>query len=372
MKLLVNTIFCFLLCSALQAQSILKPGYEAKEYQEMLEIFTQHYRNADSAGKTDLFGNIPSPSRYSIKYRSPELGLKNCWDLWRRKDAPVAVISIRGTVPDPQSSLQNFYAAMVAASGSLQLNDSTSFPYTLARDKAARVHTGWLLGLAHLVPSITEQIKSNYKDGVKEFIITGHSQGAAISYLLRSYLHYQIQDKKLPNDIIFKTYCSAAPKPGNAYYAYDYENITRNGWGLSVVSSLDWVPETPFSIQTFTDISPNNPFSKMKGTLKKQPLYIRWFLSAKVNSIERRTRNAQKSFEHNLGHPLYKQIRKILPQFKEPEYASGNNYQRAGEPITLIPDERYVAKVPDDPNNLFLHHLQSSYYLLSVLENTPR
>jgi hypothetical protein len=74
------------------------------------------------------------------------------------------------------------------------------------------VHVGWLLALAYLAPTITQKIDEYSKQGIKDFIIMGHSQGAAISFLTTSYLYYLQKDGKIPADIRFKTYCSAAPK----------------------------------------------------------------------------------------------------------------------------------------------------------------
>ncbi|HPN72156.1 MAG TPA: hypothetical protein PLZ32_21680, partial [Saprospiraceae bacterium] len=74
------------------------------------------------------------------------------------------------------------------------------------------------------------KIDSLYKTGTKEFLIMGHSQGGAIAYLMTSYLYNLQQLGQLPIDIKFKTYCSAAPKPGNLYYAYEYEAMTQGGW----------------------------------------------------------------------------------------------------------------------------------------------
>lgn len=366
MKYCAGILLCVFFSVALQAQTILKPGFNVPEYQEMLQIFTQHYASVpDTIQKPAFTSSLPVPQTYALAYRSPQLGLKNCWDLWLRKSSRVGVISIRGTVPDGESWMQNFYAAMVPASGFLQLNDSAKFEYTLAKNPRAAVHVGWLLGMAYLAPDIVKQILTNYNKGIKEYIIIGHSQGAAIGFLLRSYLHYQTQKGVLPADIIFKTYCSAAPKPGNAYYAYDFENITHSGWGLSVVSALDWVPETPFSVQTLSDFPAVNPFSNIKGILKKRPFYIRWALKRKYNQLDRGTRKAQQNFEKNLGSLLYKQIKKSLPQLKEPGYSNSNNYQRAGQPIIFIPDERYLKKFPEKPNEIFQHHLQDNYYFLS-------
>jgi len=250
------------LWSTLSSQD-LQPGFDGKEYTDMLAINFQRF---DSMMVNPA---IPVSSDYHTVYRSPELGLKNRWNMWYRNDNKLAVISLRGTVAELPSWLENYYAAMVPATGSLQLNDSTVFNYQLAADEKAHVHVGWLTGLAHLAPSITEQIKLAYQRGIHEFIIIGHSQGGALATLTRSYLFYLSQKGTLPTDIRFKTYCSAAPKTGNLYYAYDFDFITRNGWAFTVVNAADWVPETLFSVQTLTDFNPVNPFTNVAGVIKK-------------------------------------------------------------------------------------------------------
>ncbi len=78
------------------------------------------------------------------------------------------------------------------------------------------------------------------------------------------------KENKIPNDIRFKTYCSAGPKPGNLYFAYDYENITAGGWAYNVVNSADWVPDVPFTVQTVDDFTAVNPFTNAKTMIKKQ------------------------------------------------------------------------------------------------------
>ncbi len=101
---------------------------------------------------------------------------------------------------------------------------------------------------ATMAPEMTAKIREyNSQYHTKQVIITGHSQGGAIAFLTRSYLHYEQEAGRLPKELIFKSYNGAAPKPGNLYYGYDYDYITRNGWAFTVVNALDWVPETPFS-----------------------------------------------------------------------------------------------------------------------------
>ncbi|MCH5596778.1 hypothetical protein MKP09_01985 [Niabella ginsengisoli] len=56
------------------------------------------------------------------------------------------------------------------------------------------------------------------------------------------------------------------------YYAYDYENITRDGWGFTIVNRKDWVPESPYTIQRIQDMNEPNPLIKTKQLLKKKNL----------------------------------------------------------------------------------------------------
>ena len=113
--------------------------------------------------------------------------------------------------------------------------------------------------------------------GKKEFFITGHSQGGALAYLLTAHLLIMQENGIIPSDVRFKTYCSAAPKPGNLYFAYYYEKMTQQGWAYNTVNALDWVPESPFSIQTVNDFNAINPFRDAKKAMKKL-LFIVVFL----------------------------------------------------------------------------------------------
>lgn len=339
-----------------RAQTFLQPGFNGNEYREMLEIFSRQF---------DSIPTIPAPVQYHRMYRSAEVGLKNRWELWYRNDNKAAVISIRGTVADLASWLENFYAAMVPANGNLKLNDSTYFPYQLARDSGAMVHVGWLVGMASLAPSVVRKVNDSYQKGIKEFIIFGHSQGGAIAYLLRSYLQSQQACGVLPKDIIWKTYCSAAPKPGNLFYAYDFDFLTRNGWAFNISNTSDWVPQTPYSVQTMRDFSKVNPFVDVSSILGHLPLFPRLYLKSKFNKMDKATTKAQKRFEKYLGKMVAKQVKKTMPQLEEPDYAPGNNYQRAAIPIVFEPDSEYHQKFPDQPDNVFVHHMLEPYYYLS-------
>lgn len=333
----------------------LQAGFDAQEYLDMLAINFQRFDSAVA------HPNPVPPANYHVVYRSPELGMMNRWNCWYRNDNKLAVISLRGTVNGFPSWLENYYGAMVAASGELQINDSTVFRYTLSADEKAHVHVGWLTGLAHLAPSIVDQVKKAYAAGIRSVIIVGHSQGGALATLTTSYLHYLSASGELPADIQFKSYCSAAPKVGNLFFAYDFDYITRGGWAYTVVNAADWVPETLFSVQTVSDFNPQNPFIHLDDVLKSQHFLARLVIRHKYNRLKNGVGKAQKRFEKNLGGLVYTYVKKVLPQLREPEYVHDNNYQRAGVPIVLQPDAAYYKKFPATGPGLFDHHLFAAY-----------
>jgi hypothetical protein len=340
----------------------LKPGFDKNEYKELMLI------SARTTAETTYYKDFPEPSNFKMIYQSQPIGLDNLWDLWTN-DKNVAVISIRGTTEKPESWLANFYAAMVPAKGELKLNDKEVFPYQLATNPKAAVHVGWLLSMAYLSKEIVPKINEQYQNGTKEFLIMGHSQGGAISFLLTSYLYNLQQLNQLPKDIRFKTYCSAGPKPGNLYYAYEYEAMTQGGWAYNVVNSADWVPEMPISIQTLKDFNNVNPFTNANVLIKKQKFPNNLVLKHVYNKLDKPTKQAQKNYEKYLGSLTSKIIKQNIKDFTPPLYYSSNHYVRTGATIVLLPNDEYFKQFPDDPTKLFPHHFHAQYLLL--LEQLP-
>jgi len=359
---LVLVPLLLLLCSFESSAQSLKPGFDPNEYTDLLKLAELQYFNKDSS--------IPY---YNIQYRSPEMGLKNKWDLWLRDDS-VAVISIRGTVQDAASWLENFYSVMVAAKGSIQVSDSTIFNYQLAENTKATVHAGWTIGLAFLGPDIVEKIKQiNAEKQITEFIIFGHSQGGALATLTTSYLYYLQKKGELPAGLSFKSYCSASPKTGNLYFAYDFDYITRGMKAFTIVNTDDWVPETPFSVQTLQDLNSINPFNNITTIFAKQKMLIRWYLKGAYNKMDKGSRKARDRYEKYLGKKLYPLIKKSLPQLKEPVYAGTMNYARAGVPIVLQTDSAYHERFVGTKENIWINHGLSPYTWLvkNIYQTNP-
>jgi hypothetical protein len=326
----------------------LRPGFDAREYVRLLEISN---RQMDTPWKMND-RMLPEPEGCRLVYRSPVTGLDNRWDLWLEGDS-VGIISIRGSIGREESWLENFYCAMVPATGILQLNDSTTFHYQLAEDYKAAVHVGWLIGMASLAPTVVEKVREYRAKGVRSFIIMGHSQGGSIAFLLRSYLYY------LDKSLVVKTYCSAASKPGNQYYAYDFDYITRGGWGLTVVNTRDWVPETPFGIQTLRDMNDINPFAK-------ESFFSKIYLGSDYNELDEATTGAAATYRRDLGEKVFQKVRKFLPQLVQPQYHPSMNYIPAGTTVVLPPYPGYDKAFVGSTMAVMVHHGLRAYYELVV------
>ena len=355
----LSVIFVLSFFNIVCAQSLLKPGFDKEEYFELLKVSASQ---GDSVLKDDRI----APKKFKMVYRSPEMGFANRWDLWVSDDT-LACISIRGTTNDPVSWLDNFYAAMVPAKDTLRISNDFVFDYNLSDHPDAAVHTGWLISTAFLSRDILPKIDSLYKAGYKDFYIMGHSQGGVIATLLTAYVLKLKEAEKIPRDITIKSYCSAAPKAGNLFFAYDYENMTKGGWSLTVINATDWVPQTPFSIQAVTDFNKLNPFTDVKGSLRIQPLFKRIVLNHAYSKMDNATQDANDTFRKYLGTSLEALVKKTLPEFVSPVYANTSDYVRTGQQIVLYPDSAYFEMFPQVDSSIWINHSFKAYVYLTKI-----
>ncbi|PWL31574.1 MAG: lipase [Fluviicola sp. XM-24bin1] len=334
----------------------LNPGFDSLEYFELLKISAQQ---GDSLYNPDL----PFPKKHNRLYRSPVMGLDNRWELWLSEDS-IGVISIRGTTTNQISWVENFFCAMVPATGEVKLSDDFTFKYQLAEDKDAAVHIGWLTAVGFLGRDMLPKIDSLRSEGIKDFLIIGHSQGGSVAILLAAYLEHLQRNGDLSSSLKFKTYSSAGPKPGNLYFAYDFEAFTQNGWAFNVVNTADWVPEGPFSIQTTEDYNASNPFKLVDRGLKQLPFKQRVVLSTIYKNLENPPKKANKRYQKYLGNMIGNNIQKALPGFEMPELYNSNNYVRTGSQVILRPNDEYYKKFPETADEIWNHHMFEAYFYL--------
>lgn len=356
-------LFIFICSQNIFAQ-VLKPSFDKSEYIETLKI---NYKAHIPINEWDENKTLSSPENFNFVYRSPVVAFDNIWDLWIHRKEKVAVIAVQGSIQTEASFLANLYAAMIPAKGEFQLDDQFLFKYKLAENPRAAVQVGWFVAMAYMSRTIEAKIDSCYKAGIKDFILTGHSQGGGITFLLNAYLENLKLSKKLPEDIRFKTYCSAGPKPGNLFFAYDYEHITEGGWAYNVVNTADWVPDVPFSVQTVNDFTAVNPFQGAKAMIKKQKFPANIALKYAYNQLSKPSLKAQKNYEKYLGKMVSKAVKKQIPNFNTPEYVQSNYYVRTGNTIVLYADKEYFKLFNNDSNNpnIWQHHLPKQYLFLA-------
>ncbi len=332
-----------------------KPGFDIDEFSEVFSMSVKYFYPKET-------GMLPDPAEFKLKYTSDSMGLDNKWQLWIN-DGKAASISIRGTSGNPESWLENFYAAMVPAKGSLKLEQNFTFDYTLANNPKAAVHVGWLIATAYLSRDILPKIDSCYKTGIRNFYINGHSQGGAISYLMTAYLYNLQAQGKIPADIRFKTYASAAPKPGNQYFAYDYNILTQDGWGYNIINPFDWVPETFLSVQKADDFNEINVLNHLEGTIKSMPVLKRTLAKNIYKNLKKPSAKAQKKYQKYFGKVTSKFVKKYLPEYEPGEYYPSSNYVLTGNIYVLKAPERYSEHF-NKKDELMLHHKPEAYYYL--------
>lgn len=339
--------------------SQLSSGFSPEEYRDFLGI------TAGSVNDTTFGKGIPRNPNLKRIYESPLVGLENKWYLWIDETQKIAWLTIRGTANNPTSWLANFYSAMIPAKGKMQITTENTFDYNFSDNPKAAVHVGWTLSTGALAETLVPKMDSLYQSGYRDFVISGHSQGGAITYLMTAHLYQLKAGGRWPEPIRIKTYASAAPKPGNLYFAYHYEYLTHGGWAFNVVNAADWVPETPFSVQTVNDFNTSNPFSDAKSFIKKQKFPKNLIFKKVYNNMDKHTQKAKNRFQKYLGSYAEKEVKKTLPDFQSPPFFDSNHFSRAGDFIVLSPDEEYYKIYPDEKEKVFKHHaLQPYLYLL--------
>lgn len=312
---------------------------------------------------------VDIPSGWSVAYSpATSVGLRNFWQLWKCVDGRLAIV-IQGTQADAPSMLEDVLAALIPASGSITLPGMEAFDYRVASDPRASIHAGFGIGLAALAPDIVAQLNIQCASGPHDVLVTGHSMGAALATLVRSYLHYT--DLVTNSEIAYKTYVYAQPKPGNRYYGYDFEQIGCNDQSaFRVTNTLDWVPEMLFSCQSYDDLNVPNPFdpatlAEVKAAMEKKYGKIEGLLKYEllkgvIDLVEVALRIAAKALRTLLGSFMENYVGKQLSggDLSLPDLVASIDMVGCGAPIILVGTD------PPPTGGLMSQHHATNYYRL--------
>ncbi|MCB9170264.1 MAG: lipase family protein [Flavobacteriales bacterium] len=233
------------------------PGFDPAEARDMMMLCTTHTFK-------DLYGDDHAmiPDGYERVYIAFDRGLDNMFQVFRR--GGVGVIEFRGSTADPLSWMENIHSAMIPARGTIDI-DGRSFDYDLADDTAAAVHAGYTLGIGFLADDVVDELLKLHQQGIRDILITGHSQGGALALLMRAYLE-RSSPMRLPEDLRFKTYAFANPMVGNAAFVAEYERAcARDGSSFSIVNPDDPVPKMPLSYDDGSLFAPQRIAGMLMG-----------------------------------------------------------------------------------------------------------
>lgn len=316
----------------------------------------------------------PIPSNWTLRYDSQSIGpFDNRWQLWQDTSGTgnYAVV-IRGTVDQTGSIIEDLLAVMIPATASITL-DGVTLGYQFAADPLAALHLGFAVGtlITLFDPSgILLHLAENVPSGSGVFIV-GHSQGAAMATLCRSFLNYSSLLQGF--NYSFKTYAFAQPKPGNDHYGDDYEAIAGNaGTAFTVNNNQDWVPQVPFTFELYRDINVPNVLS----VLGKQPTPG----IAAVHEAVTRYHHEQASKALARQKPVLDRLatavrhNRLVKHTAAAGGASGLtivptlNFVGCGSAITL---QGTPGDNPDDPTDGWWQHHAALYYLLLQKQFPP-
>jgi len=317
------------------------PGFIESEARDMIAI-------CNSFTFLDIYGEDERilPKHYEKRYTSGVFGMDNKYQIYQKGD--IAIFNLRGSTDKKISWLENIHSAMIPAQGTIQVQGE-AFNYCFARDTAAAVHSGYALGLAYFARDILYHIEVLNREGIYNFIITGHSQGGALANMLRAYL------ENLPSDQLsqrnqFKTYAFAAPMVGNHAFANEYYvRYGTDNTSYNIVNSFDPIPKFPLSYKE----KPRN-FSDYLQSMIFEPGSFS-FKDGAMMLFEDKLTNIVQNFSNSVSN----QISKDLGSISMPDYVQDINYAPIANTIEL-PPVRYP-KILKDPGILENDSLMAVY-----------
>jgi hypothetical protein len=334
--------------------SAFRPGFDCAEALAMMGLCAKVYEGPSHTIPDPTCGHFPNPPPpvgwAPIVQPKTTVGLDNYWELWGNTNAAGEyAIVVRGTVLSAASILEDILLPLIAAQGSVRIRMRGSrarvrtLRYTFSRNPFAAVHLGFAIGaLALLFQDAKDGIWVRVREIVgagTRFFITGHSQGAAIATLLRSFFDHQPIGGLGPES--FKTYVFAPPKPGNDQYGFDFDRLTSLPLhAFRVANTEDWATQVPLTLQWVHDVSTPNPVSSLRVSSAAGVAAMETALRITRQSLRRRARRklAEAGVAQN-GMPFVRSL----------------NYDRCGSPVPLAGTHSTNPENEDDM--LWQHHL---------------
>ena len=364
------------------------PGFNLEEAKQLMSLC------AAMEEPTPPLDPPPFPANWTIIFDSGDLEpFDNRWQLVANKEIPNRyAIVIRGTVNTFKSILADLLAVMVRANGSVDFKQDGkeySLTYQMAEtgNDRAGVHLGFTIATLILMYHPESGILSKLMDlpANSEIFVAGHSQGAAIATLCRSLLNYPANFSCFLDSSHFqyKTYLFAQPRPGNDFFANDFDMISSsNGMAFKVNNNRDWIPQVPITFESPWDANEPNPLSVLasKGVFRLILTIIHkivLFVHKKAH-VRKHMRKAD-YLKHFFKHEKFQQMvctgEKSKPVKPEdlnivfPDILGTLNFVNCGSPYIL---KGVSWTNPDNPDDSFWQHHPAMYYYLLAGKPVPK
>lgn len=314
-------LILFVVTTQLSAMSQHQTGLVPEDMRDMAALCTIYTFQ-------DLYGDHSSmvPEGFEHLYSSTPTILDNKFDLFQKGDR--AALVFRGSTANKNSWMVNLHSTLLPAKGKIEVN-SKNFQYQFAEDTAAAVHAGYTLAIATMANNILDQISSLHDKGVKQLIITGHSQGGALAHLMRAYLEH-LPKRKATQGLALKTYAFAAPMVGNEAFALEYgQKFSGTQSSYSIFETEDMVPNMPISLSGGEGLSFQGLIAAFSGNASMKDMAS--------NSLFNLFGNSMTSFQNWFGSSVENQLEDAIGQVDYPEIRRPQPYIPLENMVELDP-----------------------------------
>jgi hypothetical protein len=310
-------LFLLLVSSILFAQP--EKDFNKEEARDMIAL-------CNSFSFLDLYGTDSAiiPQGYTKLYTSEVTAMDNVFQIYLKDQT--AIINLRGSTAKKISWMENIYSAMIPARGVIEIQEK-KFHYTFAKEESAAVHAGYTLGVALLQKDLLPQIKHLNRQGIFNFLITGHSQGGALASMLLAYLHH-LPEKQLSPQNRFRCYAFAAPMIGNKAFTAEYnDRFCKTGLSFAIVNPADVIPTFPLSYKESSTISQG-----LLSLLLDDGSFGQKLIDGAFLFFDKNLGNTVRRFSTSVA----KQISNEVGTIVMPPYVEDVNYYKLGNRIELF------------------------------------